>query len=657
MGCVASTIDKDERVQICKERKKLMKQLVGFRGEFADALLAYLRALKNTGVTLRQFTESESLESLDLENTTYGLALPPSPPLPLPPSPPPPPPFSPDLRKFDENNQKEEVPRVESIEIEEGDNYTLSPPPIESLWDSWDTFTRSSHHHHHKKSEVVELVEDDKWAETKTEFEEEDQKEEHIVKFAVNPLPEKPQPVELVDDNSSTMSGYTKDTADMPTVVLRGKKTLEGIMKELDDYFLKASAGGKEIAVLVDINGGHTFHSQGFNENNRKNSAKVFSALSWSWSSKSLLVTKEAVDLCDSSEPCRPGAHCVTLRKIYAAEQRLYKEVKEEEMAKLEHDRKSFLLQKQEDENHDWTKIEKTRLTVESLEAEIVSLQHSISSICSSMLKLIEKELYLQLVTLTSGLMQMWKTMYECHQVQNHISQQLNHLHDNPSTDFSTDYHRQATAQLETEVTYWYSSFCKLIKSQREYVRTLSRWIQLTDHLADDHQHSDYLSVVRSLCEVWQLSLDRLPDKVASEAIKGLLSAIHSVLLQQAEEYNLQKKSDKLEKRLQKELYSLTEMEMKLEGSSGAANALSNLSPKHPISVKRAKTAALKKQVDGEKDKYLNAVQVTRAMTLNNLKTSLPIVFQALMGFSGASAQAMEAVCSHVKQEASCDVA
>lgn len=59
-----------------------------------------------------------------------------------------------------------------------------------------------------------------------------------------------------------------------------------------------------------------------------KNSAKVFSSLSWSWSSKSLLVTKEAVDLCGSSEPCRPGAHCITLKKLYAAEQKLYKEVK-----------------------------------------------------------------------------------------------------------------------------------------------------------------------------------------------------------------------------------------------------------------------------------------------------------------------------------------
>ena len=233
-----------------------MKQLVGFRGDFVDAQLGYLRALKNTGVTLRQFTESETLE---LENIPFVLQLPPSPPPPLPP---PPPPFSPDLRKFDENNRKEEVSQKESTEIEEYDRST--PSPLRS-WDILDTFRCSSPHHHYKNSELVELVEDEKWAETKTEFEEEDQKEEAVAKIVVNPLPEKPQPVEVVDDNSSTMSWY-KETDD----AWRSKKTLEGIMRELDDYFLKASAGGKEIAVFMDISGGDTFLSWGQEENKSK---------------------------------------------------------------------------------------------------------------------------------------------------------------------------------------------------------------------------------------------------------------------------------------------------------------------------------------------------------------------------------------------------
>ncbi|TXG48073.1 hypothetical protein EZV62_027367 [Acer yangbiense] len=660
MGCVASRIDKDERVRICRERKRLMKQLLGVRGEFVDAQLAYLRALKNTGVTLRQFTESESLE---IEDTSYPPPLPPSPspvlPPSLPPPPPPPPPYSPDRIKVDDY-QKHGTAREESIEINENDcgtqpPVTISNSPLEEYWEK--IFPVS----YHVQSEEVEQIEEENWAETKTEFEDDDQEE----KFVSNPVAEKSHAVEVVDDNSSTMSCCTKDTEDMAMVVCSGKKTLDGIVNELDDYFLKASACGKKIAVLMNINKGDTYLPLNINENKRKrsNSAKVFSALSWSWSFKSLQSSHGdgATDFCGSSEPCKPGAHSITLEKLYAAEQKLYKEVKEEEMAKLEHERKSMLLQRQEDENH--PKTEKTRSCVESLESDIRRLQYSISETCSSILTLINRELYPQLVTLISGLMHTWRTMYECHQVQNYISQRLNHLIDIQNMDSTTDNHLQATSQLETEVNYWYSSFCMLTISQREYVKTLCRWIQLTDCLVDDHQQSHNSSAIRKFCQDWQLVFDKLPEKVVSEAIKSFLSAIQAIFQQQMEELNLRKKSDRLERRLEKELNSLAEMERRLqrelnsvavtteerlEGSSSTVEvAQSNLSPKHPVSLKRSKIVALRERVEAEKAKYLKSVQVTRAMTLNNLKTSLPKVFQALTEFSRASVHAFQAVYSH----------
>ncbi|XWS62382.1 hypothetical protein CRYUN_Cryun06bG0006200 [Craigia yunnanensis] len=613
MGCVASRIDKEERVQVCKERKRLMKQLVGYRGEFADAQLAYLRALKNTGVTLRQFTESDSLE---LENTSYGLTLPPSPPSSLPP-PPLPPSFSPDSRKAGDNG-KGEAAQEESIEINQDDCSTPPPPTASSSWNFLDLFDSPSPLHYPKQSETIEPVEEENWAESKMEFEDEDQGEGLVENTAISPLPEKPQPGEIVDDNSSMMSWYNKETTDVAMVVCKNKKTLEGIIRELDDYFLKASAGAKEIVVFTDINIGDNSIPWKLNENKRKrsNSAKVFSALSWSWSSKSLQFARDAVQ-CGSSEPCKPGAHCITLDKLYVAEQKLYKEVKKEEMNKLELERKLILLQKQ-DENHDWTKTEKIRSSVESLETDIRNLQDSISTTCSSIVELIDEELYPQLVALTSGLMEMWKMMYKSHQVQNHISQQLNHLTDNLSMDLTTESHRQATAQLETE-----RNRCS--------------------------------SAVRRLCEEWQLGFEKLPDKVASEAIKSFLLAIQSIIRQQAEEHYQQKRSDKLEKRLQEELISLNGMEKKVEGSIAALDVNSTLSPKHPLSLKRAKTEALKKRVQMEKGKHLNSVQVCKTMTLNNLKTSLPNVFQALMGFSKSSTQAFEAIHVHARPEIPCN--
>lgn len=139
--------------------------------------------------------------------------------------------------------------------------------------------------------------------------------------------------------------------------------------------------------------------------------------------------------------------------------------------------------------------------------------------------------------------------------------------------------------------------------------------------------------------------------QVASEAIKSFLLAIQSIIRQQVEEHNQQKKSDKLERRLEKELMSLTEMEKKVEGSVAASDVNSTLSPKHPLLLKRAKTEALKKRVDMEKGKHLNSVHVCKTMTLNNLKTSLPNVFQALVGFSRASAQAFEAIHGYSRSE------
>ncbi|KAF2310799.1 hypothetical protein GH714_017365 [Hevea brasiliensis] len=220
----------------------------------------------------------------------------------------------------------------------------------------------------------------------------------------------------------------------------------------------------------------------------------------------------------------------------------------------------------------------------------------------------------------------MWRTMYECHQFQNDISLQLNHLTDSQGVDLTTDYHHQATSQLETEVTSWYLSFCKLVKYQQGYVRTLCRWIKLTDCLVDDNQHSRS-SAVRSLCEEWQLLVDRLPDKPFGCHPNDNAAA--------GAEHNLHKKSDKLEKRFHKELFSLAEMEKKVHWSLADEDMQSDLSPKHPLSIKRAKTEALKKRVDSEKTKYLNSIQVTKVMTLNKLQTGLPCVFQALMGFSG----------------------
>ncbi|XP_047160080.1 nitrate regulatory gene2 protein [Vigna umbellata] len=618
MGCVWSSIDEDEKVGRCKERKRLMKQLVKIRWDYSDSLLAYLKSLRNTGATLRQFTESDTIE---FETASNGIAEPSSS-SPNQPAdkllPPPLPPFLTDKSMVHED------------EILETDDTNVPPLQIDPSLSSLRLYRCPD------RNEMMEPVEEDNWEETKTEFEDEDAEAAVIAEKLRRG---KQQSIETVDENSSAISLYRKDATAMPDTVSRRGKTLEGIGKELDDQFLKASGCIKEIAVLIDISGGDTLLRQNSGRHDRKrgNSAKVFSVLSWSRHSKSPPSTKDCAEFSGLSEPCKPGAHCATLKKLYAAEKKLFEAVKEEGIVALEFDRKMSLLQKQEDENLDMVKIDKTRSCVEKLESDLISLRQCISDTTSSILEMIDEELLPQLVALTAGLAQMWRTMHEAHQEQTLISQQLSNLSDSHNTILNSEYHHQATIQFQTEASYWYSSFCKLVKSQREYVRILHEWIKLTESLRDGQESSNHSSVL-TICEQWEHGLNDLPETATSDAIKSLLSCIRSMTSQQTEEHNILKKLDKLERKFQKCMNSLAEMQQRIDGD------IADTSPRHPIHVKKTETEEIKKQVENERANYLDAVRYSRAMTLDQLQTTLPPLFQLLMEFSSASSRAIQLI-------------
>lgn len=128
---------------------------------------------------------------------------------------------------------------------------------------------------------------------------------------------------------------------------------------------------------------------------------------------------------------------------------------------------------------------------------------------------------------------------------------------------------------------------------------------------------------------------------MVSEAIKGLLSSVHSIISQQQLECDLCKRSEKLARKLERELTFLAEMEMKFAGNISVEDT------KHPLILRRAKAEALKSLVDHEKAKYSTSVKSTRAMILSNLQTSLPKLFQTLVVYSSAYCHSFEGILSY----------
>ncbi|KAD5960801.1 hypothetical protein E3N88_12273 [Mikania micrantha] len=340
------------------------------------------------------------------------------------------------------------------------------------------------------------------------------------------------------------------------------------------------------------------------------------------------------------------GGHCSTVERLYAWEKKLYQEVKNMESSKIEHAKRVEQLRKLELKRADYMKTEKAKKEVEKLESRMMVSSQAIESTSDEIVKLREEELYPQLVELVKGLMGMWRNLYESHQVQMHIVQQLKYLQPDPATDPTSEIHRQAGLQLELEVQQWHLSFCNLIKSQRDYVQSLTGWLRLSlfqfgkTTLSQTKQDSP----IYTLCEEWQLVVDNAPDKVASEGIKALLTAVHAIVVQQTEEQKQKKRADSSFKVLEKKMAVLRALERKFGPFSGPSNG------KDRVVDKRAKVESLRAKTEEEGAKYEKSIRVTRAMTLSNLQIGLPHVFQAVTGFANVWTHGFESVYNRAKR-------
>lgn len=248
--------------------------------------------------------------------------------------------------------------------------------------------------------------------------------------------------------------------------------------------------------------------------------------------------------------------------------------------------------------------------------------------------------------------------MHQYHEVQNNIVQQVRGLVNRSAKgDSTSELHRQATRDLESAVSSWHSSFCRLIKFQRDFIRSVQGWFKLTllpvsnDNVNGNVEHSD----AYAFCDEWKLSLDRVPDTVASEAIKSFINVVHVISVKQSEELKIKKRTENVSKELEKKASSLRNIERKFYHSysmvgvglpdTGPDNG-QGLDARDPLAEKKSELAACQRRVEDEMVKHAKAVELTRAMTLNNLQTGLPGVFQALTSFSSLFTEALESVCN-----------
>ncbi|XP_042026805.1 protein ALTERED PHOSPHATE STARVATION RESPONSE 1-like [Salvia splendens] len=621
MGCWYSRLEREEMVSRCKARKRYMKQLVKARHAFAAAHSMYIRSLRNTGSALLQFATAET--------SLHHHHLPPSNPPPPPPLPSnPPPPFSP----------------MSWTTTSTTPSSAIRPPPppppapSASTWDFWDPFMPTSRR-----------PESEEWETTTATVSE--ATVTHTTTVASQNVAAPPSVITATTTNTTT---NTTASSELAVVVSTKGKDLVEIIRELDDYFLQAANAGGPLSALLEVPVCNFNRQSSLGKDNGY--GKSLTPLLWSWGSGSAkwnAFGKFCEDpIGNAAQVAANGnaTHCSTVERLYAWEKKLFQEVKNAEYLKSEHEKRVAALRKLEMKNAEYIKSEKAKKEVEKLESQMMVAVQAIETTSIEIVKLRESELHPQLLQLVKGLMSMWRSMYEFHQVQTHIVQQLKYLNCIPSTYPTTEIHRQSTLQLELEAQQWHLSFCSLIKAQREYIQSLTGWLRLSLFQVGNNpiSKSKHGSIMYSFCEEWQLAMNNAPDNVASEGIKSFLTVIHAIVVQQAEEQKEKRKSESVFKELEKKAGELRSLESK-HGPSYAMPETSGDTSKDPVREKRAKVEALRSKAEDEKAKYEKSISVTRAMTMNNLQMGLPHVFQAMTGFANVCTQAFESVINQSK--------
>ncbi|KAJ4784562.1 hypothetical protein LUZ62_035808 [Rhynchospora pubera] len=437
-------------------------------------------------------------------------------------------------------------------------------------------------------------------------------------------------------------------------------RTLAEIAASIEEYFIKAAEAGSAVSELLETGRAQLDRSFSQLKKTVYHSNSVLSALSSTWSSKPPLAVKYQLDTDALQESGGSTSHGSTLERLLAWEKKLYEEVKARETVKIEHEKKLSTLQSQEYRGKDDAKLDKTKATIKRLQSLIIVTSQAVTTTSSAILTVRDNELAPQLVELCYALLKMWRSMHQFHEIQNNIVQQVRGLVNRAAGESTSDLQRMATRDLEASVASWHSAFGRLIKYQRDYIRSLYSWLKLTlfQVTTDDPKkdHSTPISLeLTAFCDEWKQALDRLPDAVASEAIKSFMNVIHVIYTKQADELKVKKRADNLSKELEKKAKALRGIEKKyyqsysmvglpLPGSGREVNG-QVFDTRDPLAEKKSELALVRRRVEDEMTRHGKAIEVTRSMTLNNIQTGLPGVFQAMTGFSGLFVEALETVC------------
>ncbi|KAL3539105.1 hypothetical protein ACH5RR_002471 [Cinchona calisaya] len=702
MGCVASRLEEEEEVvSICRGRKHQLKLAVERRYALADAHYRYCQALYGVSAAIRLFVARHSSPS-----SPFMITFPP----PCPPSPPPEnmvsnPLFlqqtptqltketankcescessttsdsSSEEEEKEEKMEKEEPPTSCGYFYMEMPQSSVPSPHGDFGWDFFNPFTNVrpeiiNGYNRISEEDLRAVREQEGIPELEEDGErlEEEQSNAAVVEEKVNVenkecRTEVAKAVETTSVSQVEQKGLT--VIDTP---VRGRELLEAL-QDVEDHFIRAYDSGKEVSRMLEVN---RVPLQSNLEEIKENSTKMIQSITWrstsrSSSCKSLVASSSKTvltwsefknDLFDDYGGMDSGSHSLTLGRIYAWEKKLYEEVKAGDNTRKLYERKCNQLRNQDTRGDEGITVDKTRAAVKDLYSRILVAIRSAETISQRIEKLRDEELQPQIIELLQGMMRCWKIMLESHEIQNKIMFEVKTFTCPTYGKFCNDSHRLSILQLEAELRNWRTCFTEYIAAQKAYVEALHGWI--SKFIVPEVEFYSRRSSVPPcrvigpslliICHDWLASLDKLPDKTVSSALRSCEKDVRALWVQQGEEQQQKRKVDNLSKELERKILAFQKAENRIYELKLTDHRLEPEMDHGAEYMKERKDLLdnFRKKVDLEKDTHQNCMQETQRIALNGFQTGFGRVFESMTDFSKVASKMCDDLLSKVDED------
>ncbi|KAK8479536.1 hypothetical protein V6N11_069389 [Hibiscus sabdariffa] len=469
--------------------------------------------------------------------------------------------------------------------------------------------------------------------------------------------PEKVATAVEVDDDKGKQQVHIEHSKTAPADLRRMAKDVSGVnlmevLNEIDDHFLKASESAQEVSKMLDATRLHYHSNFADNQGHIDHSERVMRVITWNRSVRGATNGDNGKGEFDSEEY---ETHATILEKLLAWEKKLYDEVKQGELIKLEYKRKLASLNKQKKHGASAESLERTKATVSHLHTRYVVDMQSMDSTVAEVNRIRDEQLYPKLFMLVEGMANMWARMCIHHDSQLKIVEKLKSLDIASASKETSKHHHERTIQLHNVVQEWHSQFDKLVTNQKQYIQALYNWLKLNLIPIESSLKEKVSSPprpqnppIKTLLQTWHDCLEKLPDEVAKSAISSFAAVIKTIIIHQDEEMKLKDKCEETrreflrKKQSYEEWYHKYKQRRSMSDEADAERGEDANAKDEVVSERQAAVESLKKRLEDEVEAHGKHCIQVREKSLGSLKIRLPELFRAMSDYSHDCSDAYE---------------